>query len=49
VNGRALIVDDNRVNRMVLRRGLAEQGVDAIEAKDGSSTSERGSRRATPR
>jgi CheY-like chemotaxis protein len=35
VNGRALLVDDNRVNRMVLRRGLAEQGVDAIEAEDG--------------
>ena len=34
-HGRALIVDDNRVNRMLLRRGLAEHGVDAIEAEDG--------------
>jgi two-component system cell cycle response regulator len=34
-NGRALIVDDNKVNRMLLRRGLAEQGVDVIEAEDG--------------
>ena len=33
--GRALIVEDNKVNRMLLRRGLAEQGVDAIEAEDG--------------
>jgi CheY-like chemotaxis protein len=33
--GRALIVDDNKVNRMLLRRGLAEQGVEAIEAVDG--------------
>jgi CheY-like chemotaxis protein len=32
---RALIVDDNRVNRMLLRRGLAEQGVDVIEAANG--------------
>lgn len=35
MNGRALIVDDNRVNRMVLRHGLADQGVDAIEAENG--------------
>lgn len=34
-DGRALIVDDSKVNRMLLRRGLAEQGVDAIEAEDG--------------
>ncbi len=34
-NGRALIVDDNKVNRMLLRRGLVEQGVDVIEAEDG--------------
>lgn len=34
-HGRALIVDDNKVNRMLLRRGLVEQGVDAIEAEDG--------------
>jgi CheY-like chemotaxis protein len=34
-NGRALIVEDNKVNRMLLRRGLAEQGVDVIEAEDG--------------
>lgn len=33
--GRALIVDDSKVNRMLLGRGLAEQGVDAIEAEDG--------------
>jgi two-component system cell cycle response regulator len=33
--GRALIVDDTRMNRMLLRRGLAEQGVEAIEAEDG--------------
>jgi PleD family two-component response regulator len=35
VSGRALIIDDNKVNRMLLRRGLAEQDVDAIEATDG--------------
>ena len=34
-NGRALIVDDNKVNRMLLRRGLVEQGVLVIEAEDG--------------
>jgi CheY-like chemotaxis protein len=33
--GRALVVDDNKVNRMLLRRGLAEQGLDTIEAEDG--------------
>jgi len=35
VSGRALIVDDTKVNRMLLRRGLAEQGVDVLEAEDG--------------
>ena len=35
MSGRALIVDDNEVNRMLLRRGLAEQDVDALEAEDG--------------
>ena len=33
--GRALIVDDNKINRMLLRRGLAEQDIEAIEAEDG--------------
>ena len=33
--GRALIVEDNKVNRMLLRRGLAEQDIDALEAEDG--------------
>jgi two-component system cell cycle response regulator len=31
MNGRALVVDDNAVNRLLLRRGLAEQGLDVIE------------------
>ena len=35
MSGRALIVDDTKVNRMLLRRGLAEQGVDVLEAEDG--------------
>ena len=35
MNGRALVVDDNAVNRRILCRGLAEQGVEAIEAPDG--------------
>jgi two-component system cell cycle response regulator len=35
VSGRALIVDDTRVNRRLLQRGLAEQGIDSIEAEDG--------------
>jgi two-component system cell cycle response regulator len=35
MNGRALVVDDNAVNRLLLRRGLAEQGLDVIEAEDG--------------
>jgi CheY-like chemotaxis protein len=38
--GRALIVDDSKVNRMLLRRGLAEQGIDAIEAEDGQQALE---------
>ena len=33
--GRALVVDDSKVNRMLLRRGLAEHDIDAIEAADG--------------
>ena len=35
MSGRALIVEDNKVNRMLLRRGLDEQGVESIEAEDG--------------
>jgi two-component system cell cycle response regulator len=35
VTGRALVVDDNALNRRLLRRGLAEQGLDALEAQDG--------------
>lgn len=35
MSGRALVVDDNPFNRRLLRRGLAEQGVDSIEAEDG--------------
>jgi two-component system, cell cycle response regulator len=40
MTGRALIVDDNRVNRMLLRRGLQEQGIDAIEAENGAEALE---------
>jgi two-component system cell cycle response regulator len=36
MTGRALVVDDNNVNRMLLRRGLAEQGLDALEAENGA-------------
>ena len=35
MNGRALVVDDNAFNRRLLRRGLEEQGIETIEAKDG--------------
>jgi two-component system cell cycle response regulator len=35
VNSRALVVDDNRVNRMLLARALTELGVDPIEAENG--------------
>jgi CheY-like chemotaxis protein len=35
VTGRALVVDDNALNRRILRRGLGEQGVEAVEARDG--------------
>jgi two-component system, cell cycle response regulator len=35
VTSRALVVDDNRVNRMVLGRALSGLGVEAIEAENG--------------
>ena len=35
MNGRALVVDDSRVNRVMLRRALAEHGIDSIEAGNG--------------
>jgi two-component system cell cycle response regulator len=35
VTGRALVVEDNAVNRRLLCRGLAEQGLETIEAPDG--------------
>ncbi len=35
MTSRALVVDDNRVNRMLLGRALTELGVDPIEAENG--------------
>lgn len=35
MNSRALVVDDNRVNRMLLARALTELGVEAVEAENG--------------
>jgi CheY-like chemotaxis protein len=35
VTSRALVVDDNRVNRMVLGRALSGLGVEAVEAENG--------------
>ena len=35
MNGRALVVDDNRLNRMLLSRALTELGVEPIEAENG--------------
>jgi CheY-like chemotaxis protein len=35
VSGRALVVDDNRLNRMLLGRALTELGVEPIEAENG--------------
>jgi CheY-like chemotaxis protein len=34
-NSRALVVDDNRVNRMLLARALTELGIEPIEAENG--------------
>jgi len=35
VSGCALVVDDNRLNRMLLTRALAELGVESVEAENG--------------
>lgn len=35
MSNRALVVDDNRVNRMLLRRALGEMGIDVREAENG--------------
>ena len=35
MTGRALIVDDSRLNRMLLRRALAELEIESVEAEDG--------------
>jgi DNA-binding response OmpR family regulator len=35
VSSRALVVDDNRMNRMLLARALSQFGVEAIEAENG--------------
>jgi CheY-like chemotaxis protein len=35
MSSRALVVDDNRVNRMLLARALTELGVEPVEAEDG--------------
>ena len=35
MTGRALVVDDNAFNRRLLHRGLAEQGLEVLEADDG--------------
>ncbi|HEU0303923.1 MAG TPA: response regulator [Gaiellaceae bacterium] len=35
MTSRALVVDDNRVNRMLLGRALEELGVGSVEAENG--------------
>jgi CheY-like chemotaxis protein len=33
MTGRALVVDDSRLNRMLLRRALTELGIESVEAR----------------
>jgi DNA-binding response OmpR family regulator len=35
MTGRALVVDDNRMNRMLLRRSLAELQIESVDAENG--------------